>query len=575
MSSISKKLTNIDGYIFETIYGPWDYESSVSIYDSSDLNTPIDESEYKLFPREGRVIFDTTQYGDLIIEIQDKDKVRVGIRISNDDNTNGVDIYGLGTMHSNISSIGNYLQNVPEVPTTETTIVCSASPWISCVQPSQSLVTVTINSVSGNECFDVAHGTYIYDSILNTVGFTGWWFSKTDRDVALIIIYCKETAKFYAEIYDRTGDIALFGATANEATCTTLDNDRFKDITASGTCCDQTTSLVVGTFTLDGVNNCPLFSATVQISKDTEDTTIIPGTAAVLSSTPVSDSTINLGSISSSVAWVHVGSNAGLWPWPFNTNYSTNRLQSIYLASEIGTGGTIRSLGLHILTAPTSDMMNFTIRLKHTALASYVVNSWEDTGWTTVYSYESSSDPMPTGWVTSIFQTPFIYNGTDNLMIDISFSGVTTGGTIGSVWYTSFASNRSIYLGNNSIVAGHYVEPIDWSGATPLGNLSNSVSDVTVGFVQSPSSTSTITFTNTGGTSIHISEPSFPMSNVQYFAFDSDFTTGAVDLVPGASVVYGVYFVGSDVIGTYTDVVVFDNDSPQGQVSYVLSITVT
>ena len=82
----------------------------------------------------------------------------------------------------------------------------------------------------------------------------------------MIILFCKEDSKWYAQIYDRSNDIAVFGSIQNQATCITLDNDRFKEITEADTCCDENTTLILGSFDLDGLSSCALFSAHVEIS---------------------------------------------------------------------------------------------------------------------------------------------------------------------------------------------------------------------------------------------------------------------------------------------------------------------
>lgn len=567
MTVLYEKLINIDGYIFDALRGPWDYESEIAIYESSDLTTSISENEYNLFPREGRVIFSTPKYVDLVIKIQDKNKIRMGVRIANNSITNNIDLYGLGSMHSNISSIVDYLGNISVIPEPTTTIVCSSSPWINCIQPSLSVATVSINSVTGNECYDVANGTYVYSSILDTAGITGWWFTKTDRDVALIILYCKEDLNWYAQIYDRVGDGSLFGAAVNEATCSTFENDRFRNITDSGTCCDQVTSLLLGQFALYGVNDCALFQASVQFSKIGDTTT--PTEAAILEVSPVTDTTISFGSVSKSASPVFIGTSAGTWAWPLNnTNYDHVRLQSIYLQSEIGVSRNITSLSLHISSAPSVDMNNWTIRMRHTALA-VAVGTWESTDWTTVYRLQESDPLFSSGWLTFVFQTPFLYDGITNLMIDFSFKNVANTGDAGLTWYASFAANRSLYLGSNTLGA----DPITWAGAVPAGTLSTNVSTIELESEYTTSNTVTITFTNSGGTSIGISEPSF--ADGTYFALDSNFATGVITLEAGEHVTYGVYFIGSDTAGTYTDVLTFSNDSPEGAVSYNLSEVVT
>jgi len=119
-------------------------------------------------------------------------------------------------------------------------------------------------------------------------------------------------------------------------------------------------------------------------------------------------------------AEITIGTGTSDWILPLATGYQDARTQTIYLASEIGMSGQITSLALDVSILPGQVMNNFTIRIKHTALAEYTSPaSWEDTGWSVVY--QTNQTISATGWNTFSFSSPFNYNGTDNLMVDISF----------------------------------------------------------------------------------------------------------------------------------------------------------
>jgi hypothetical protein len=258
----SEALVNVDNYEFKATYGGWDYESSVSIFDSS--NNKMSSSLYKLHPRDGLVIFSTKMYDSYIIRIQDPSKIRSGFRIDNSDVDTEIRFHGFSEMFAPEKSIKDYLQGT--TPTTTSGNVCSDFPWITCNDPSMTTASVFVDSVPGNSCYERVQGTYAYDATLDTVGFVGWWFSRIAANVVLIIIYCKADQTYYAQIYDRSSDIAVFGADPNECTCVTLENDRFKDISDSTLCCDEISEGVLGDFTLRGVGECSFFNASVNIS---------------------------------------------------------------------------------------------------------------------------------------------------------------------------------------------------------------------------------------------------------------------------------------------------------------------
>ena len=153
------------------------------------------------------------------------------------------------------------------------------------------------------------------------------------------------------------------------------------------------------------------------------------------------------------------GTGAGTWNYPLSTFYHDARTQSIYLQSEIGAAGRITSLALDVTTVPGQAMNACTIRLKHTALASYASNAWENTGWTTVYS--AATTISTTGLATFTFTTPFDYNGTSNLMVDFSFNN-TFYTDDGYVRVSATTANRSIYYRTDS----NFGDPLTWNGTS-------------------------------------------------------------------------------------------------------------
>ena len=153
---------------------------------------------------------------------------------------------------------------------------------------------------------------------------------------------------------------------------------------------------------------------------------------------------------------------------PLYTVYHDQRSQCIYLQSEIGSAGTIRALALNVTTIPGQTMNNWTIRMKHTALASYATASWDSTGWTTVY--QANQTISTTGLATFTFTTPFAYDGVSNLMIDFSFNN-SSFTSAGAVVFSSASATRSIYNFTNS----GFGDPLTWSGTTNPAPLTTTV----------------------------------------------------------------------------------------------------
>jgi ELWxxDGT repeat protein len=157
----------------------------------------------------------------------------------------------------------------------------------------------------------------------------------------------------------------------------------------------------------------------------------------------------------------NVGSGtSGTSVLPLYTYYHDQRTQCIYLQSEIGGAKAISGLALNITTVPGQTMNNWTIRMKHTALASYGTASWESTGWTTVY--QANETISTTGLRAFTFATPFAYNGTSNLMVDFSFDN-STFTTAGGVTYTTSSTTRTIHYYTDSELGS----PSTWAGSSP------------------------------------------------------------------------------------------------------------
>lgn len=89
-------LVNVDGFIFNTVYGPWPQNSIVEVYNG---NNKIDSDQYEIYPRLGYIIFLTKRNGDYLIKITNPNVVTVGSKIINaSDRT--VNVYGLGYIYS-------------------------------------------------------------------------------------------------------------------------------------------------------------------------------------------------------------------------------------------------------------------------------------------------------------------------------------------------------------------------------------------------------------------------------------------------------------------------------------------
>ena len=165
-----------------------------------------------------------------------------------------------------------------------------------------------------------------------------------------------------------------------------------------------------------------------------------------------------------------VGTGTASWTQPIHTYWHDERTQTIYPPAEVGAAGKITALALYVTTAPGQTLNAWTIRLKHTALASYgATPAWEGAGWTTVH--QSNQTITGTGWVSFVFSTPFQYDGASNLMVDFSYNN-TSFTSAGACRYTAAATNRTIYYYTDS----GYGDPLTWTGTSaPAPIVSTSV----------------------------------------------------------------------------------------------------
>ncbi|MCR4738377.1 MAG: fibronectin type III domain-containing protein [Bacteroidales bacterium] len=135
---------------------------------------------------------------------------------------------------------------------------------------------------------------------------------------------------------------------------------------------------------------------------------------------------------------------------PVNNYYHFTYSQQIYLASEMGGAGTLRSVSFEYAYSDGSRKPEVSIYLGHTTKSTFT--STTDyiaiSGMTLVYRGPLDCQQ---GWNTFVFQTPFQYNGTSNLVmaIDDNSDGYSGSAYVFKVHSTS-PNYRSIYYYSDS-----------------------------------------------------------------------------------------------------------------------------
>ncbi|MES2287104.1 MAG: N-acetylmuramoyl-L-alanine amidase [Bacteroidota bacterium] len=108
---------------------------------------------------------------------------------------------------------------------------------------------------------------------------------------------------------------------------------------------------------------------------------------------------------------------------PFGTVYMDERVQYIFKKAELTTAGWnasspyLKSIAFYVSSVSPQAMSSFKITMAHTAGGSFTNTSFvSGTNTTTVYT---GTVNVVQGWNTFTFSTPFVYNGSSNLLMTI------------------------------------------------------------------------------------------------------------------------------------------------------------
>ena len=171
---------------------------------------------------------------------------------------------------------------------------------------------------------------------------------------------------------------------------------------------------------------------------------------------------------------------------PYGNWYTGNRHQMLVLASELTaagfTAGTqISSLAFDVVSNTNALGYNgFTIKLGNTTATS-LTTTFLTTPTTQVYTIANFNPTV--GWSNHVFQTPFTWDGTSNLLVETYFSncgaancsGTTCSVTGSGITYTQNAITRQTVVGFTS----HIFYYSDVAGCNPQNQTTATVSTTT------------------------------------------------------------------------------------------------
>ena len=156
-------------------------------------------------------------------------------------------------------------------------------------------------------------------------------------------------------------------------------------------------------------------------------------------------------------ARVVVGNGTLLTSYPFFSFYTDSRTDIMYLGSELsasgGASGWITEVFFNFNSAAAVTLNNLSIKILQTTNSS--VTGFTTSGWTN--SYTGNFTVPGLGWRSVTLQTPFNWNGTSNILLEVCFDN------------TTFGSNSNVYATSKPNMTWHQHQDLtSGSGCTDL-----------------------------------------------------------------------------------------------------------
>lgn len=113
-------------------------------------------------------------------------------------------------------------------------------------------------------------------------------------------------------------------------------------------------------------------------------------------------------------------SSAGI----FGAYGGAKMMQMMYTAEQLNdagatSAGNLSSVAFYMSGAPGVALEDYTVKIKTVPPVGTL--TWQTEGWTEVYT-NASFTPTETGWITFPFSTPFDWNGSDNIIVQVCFT---------------------------------------------------------------------------------------------------------------------------------------------------------
>lgn len=130
---------------------------------------------------------------------------------------------------------------------------------------------------------------------------------------------------------------------------------------------------------------------------------------------------------------------------PFNSGTTQNFRQWIYYPTDFPgapTSGTITAIFIQASTTASPNFTNLTVKLGQTSANDFTSTTYL-TGLTTVYNGSYSGSTVSGNWVMITLTTPYFYNFTQNLVVEVSQTGYSPGFSVNQT--NTGTVNRSLF----------------------------------------------------------------------------------------------------------------------------------
>ncbi len=128
---------------------------------------------------------------------------------------------------------------------------------------------------------------------------------------------------------------------------------------------------------------------------------------------------------------------------PTNYYWEARRIQWVYTAAEIlaggGSAGSITSLAFDVSQVAGGNLVNYKVKMAHTTATNA---STHNTATLTTVKNAHTFVPGSTGWRTIEFDSAFEWDGTNNILFDISWGVNSSYGSNGQVWLYNNVTNQ-------------------------------------------------------------------------------------------------------------------------------------